>query len=194
MPHLRFIHSRIKVACKQRGFKRYPCLNGANRFNINVSLLLLYISRDALVMIFIQMSFIEYQASTDFPIQNIPFGIISTKNDHTPRPATAIGNFAVDLKTLANAGAFKGPILSHHAVRVFSQETLNQFMALGRSAWKEARATLQDLLSKDGNDMLRSNQALQAKVIYPFDQVHNHLPCEIGDYTDFYASKEHATK
>jgi fumarylacetoacetase len=45
------------------------------------------------------MSFIDYDAkTTDFPIQNIPFGIISTHQDHTPRAATAIGSYAVDLK------------------------------------------------------------------------------------------------
>jgi fumarylacetoacetase len=66
-------------------------------------------------------------------------------------------------------------------------------MALGRPAWREARQTLQDLLSKDGSDFLRSNAALQSKVLIPLSEVTNHLPATIGDYTDFYASKEHAT-
>jgi fumarylacetoacetase len=66
-------------------------------------------------------------------------------------------------------------------------------MALGRPAWREARTTIQDLLSTNGNDFLRSNQALQSKVLIPLDKVTNHLPAQIGDYTDFYASKEHAT-
>ncbi|KAJ3325361.1 hypothetical protein HDV06_004220 [Boothiomyces sp. JEL0866] len=139
------------------------------------------------------MSFVEYDADTDFPITNIPFGIISTYADPTPRPATAIGNFAVDLKALANIGAFKGPLFSKHAVHVFSQETLNDFMALGRPVWREARATIQDLLSKNGSDLLSGNKALQDKVLIPLEQVRNHLPAKIGDYTDFYSSKEHAT-
>jgi fumarylacetoacetase len=66
-------------------------------------------------------------------------------------------------------------------------------MALGRGAWREARRTLQELLSKNGSDFLRSNLALQSKVLIPLSEVTNHLPAQIGDYTDFYASKEHAT-
>jgi fumarylacetoacetase len=66
-------------------------------------------------------------------------------------------------------------------------------MALGRPAWREARATLQDLLSENGNPLLRSNRALVAKSLIPLSDVVNHLPAKIGDYTDFYASKEHAT-
>jgi fumarylacetoacetase len=77
---------------------------------------------------------------------------------------------------------------------VFSHEKLNQFMALGRPAWREARATIQDLLSVDGkNDLLRANPSLQAKVLIPLNDIQSHLPAQIGDYTDFYASKEHAT-
>lgn len=67
-------------------------------------------------------------------------------------------------------------------------------MALGRPAWREARHTLQDLLSVNGsNPLLRSNLDLRAKALVPLSTVTNHLPTEIGDYTDFYASKEHAT-
>ncbi|KAJ3270326.1 hypothetical protein HDV01_007905 [Terramyces sp. JEL0728] len=139
------------------------------------------------------MSFVDYDADTDFPITNIPFGIISTFADLAPRPATAIGNFAVDLKALANIGAFKGPLFSKHAVHAFSQETLNDFMALGRPVWREVRATIQDLLSANGSGMLSGNRALQDKVLIPLEQVRYHLPAKIGDYTDFYSSKEHAT-
>ena len=67
-------------------------------------------------------------------------------------------------------------------------------MALGRPAWREARHTIQDLLSTSGsNHLLRANQDLKAKALIPLATVTNHLPAEIGDYTDFYASKEHAT-
>ena len=66
-------------------------------------------------------------------------------------------------------------------------------MNLGRPAWKEARETLQDLLSDSGSELLRSNPALLARVLIPLENVVYHLPAQIGDYTDFYASKEHAT-
>lgn len=139
------------------------------------------------------MSFIEINPSSDFPLNNIPFGIISTATDIRPRPATAIGAYAVDLKILSDCGAFKGPLLRDHAAHIFSSPTLNPFMALGRPAWREARATLQDLLSDTGSDLLRLNTALRAKALIPLDQVVMHLQVDIGDYTDFYASKEHAT-
>lgn len=65
-------------------------------------------------------------------------------------------------------------------------------MALGRPSWREARTTLQDLFSgKD--DRLAKDDKLKAKAFIPLEKVSNHLPAEIGDYTDFYSSKEHAT-
>jgi fumarylacetoacetase len=66
-------------------------------------------------------------------------------------------------------------------------------MALGREYWREARATLQDLLSLEGSTLLRENPALQSRALIPLTLVTNHMPAVIGDYTDFYASKEHAT-
>lgn len=65
-------------------------------------------------------------------------------------------------------------------------------MALGRSAWKEARTTLTDLLSSS-NATLRDNGSLRSLALIPFSDVTMHLPSHIGDYTDFYASREHAT-
>eukprot|EP00842_Homolaphlyctis_polyrhiza_P005981 jgi/Hompol1/6384/HPOL_000768-RA len=141
------------------------------------------------------MSFITYGSDSDFPIENIPFGVISTHENPNPRAATAIGDFAVDLSVLANAGLFDGPLLAAHAKHVFSQPTLNAFMALGRPTWREARHKLQALLAADGDASapLRSNKDLRDAAIIPLTKVKTHLPCFIGDYTDFYASREHAT-
>lgn len=72
------------------------------------------------------------------------------------------------------------------------QPTLNAFMALGRPAWAEARATLLHLLSV-GEGALRDDAALRSRVLLPRSEVRMHLPAAIGDYTDFYASREHAT-
>ncbi|RKO82755.1 hypothetical protein BDK51DRAFT_24287 [Blyttiomyces helicus] len=66
-------------------------------------------------------------------------------------------------------------------------------MSLGRPAWREARETLQTLLSATGPSVLRDNAALRASALVPLASVTYHLPATIGDYTDFYASKEHAT-
>jgi fumarylacetoacetase len=65
-------------------------------------------------------------------------------------------------------------------------------MALGRSAWREARGLLQNLIS--GSDArLSNNSSLLNSALIPLNQVKNHMPADIGDYTDFYSSKEHAT-
>lgn len=77
------------------------------------------------------------------------------------------------------------------ARRIF-QPTLNAFMAKGRSYTRAVRERLQHLLSASTPD-LRDNAALRASAFVPASEVRMHVPAEIGDYTDFYASKEHAT-
>ena len=65
-------------------------------------------------------------------------------------------------------------------------------MAMGRPAWREARSLLQNLIS-GADDRLSSNDSLLKSALIPLSQVKYHMPVEIGDYTDFYSSKEHAT-
>ncbi|KAJ3101182.1 hypothetical protein HDU97_001594 [Phlyctochytrium planicorne] len=132
-------------------------------------------------------SFIPIPANSDFPIANIPFGIISSADDASHRPATIVGNHVIDLRSVAKAGLFDGPLMKAVAVEVFSQPTLNSFMSLTRPHWLETRQTLQRILSTT-----TPSQALQSAVL-PAEKTINHLPAQIGDYTDFYASKEHAT-
>ncbi|KAJ3044223.1 hypothetical protein HDV00_002901 [Rhizophlyctis rosea] len=73
------------------------------------------------------------------------------------------------------------------------QPTLNEFLKLGRPAWREARTTIQTLLRSDHPSQLRDNEQFRASVLIPLTSVRYHLPVSMGDYTDFYASKEHAT-
>eukprot|EP00041_Stephanoeca_diplocostata_P023493 m.578493 g.578493 ORF g.578493 m.578493 type:complete len:419 (-) comp22306_c1_seq16:2102-3358(-) len=136
------------------------------------------------------MSWIPYDAATsDFPIQNIPFGVFSTAAEPTPRCATRIGDTVVDLSKLADL--FTGPALSG-STSVFSQPTLNGFMALGKPAWKEARRVLQALFSGE-NPALKENEELKKAALFSVSDVSMHLFADIGDYTDFYSSKIHAT-
>lgn len=76
---------------------------------------------------------------------------------------------------------------------VLCDSTMNRFMALTRPAWRATRNKLIDLLRVDGDVSLRDNALLQREVIIPLERVTMHLPCTIGDYTDFYSSREHAT-
>jgi len=135
-------------------------------------------------------SWVEHDASSEFPLQNLPFGVFSCSR-RGPRCATAIGDKAVDLAALADAGLLAD--LPFDAGSTFRQPTLNKFMSMSRPAWRATRARLQELLATDGDDTLRRNAELVAAALQPLAEVKMHLPAQITDYTDFYASREHAT-
>lgn len=136
-------------------------------------------------------SFVEVPAGSHFPIQNLPFGVFRRRGSQAqaPRPAVAIGDFALDLAAVADAGLFDGPVLSGSPC--FHQETLNMFLGMGRPAWREARATLQKILSAD-EPVLRDNKALRNKCLVPMSDIEMVLPITVGGYTDFFCSVHHA--
>ncbi|KAA9032399.1 fumarylacetoacetase [Niallia endozanthoxylica] len=134
-------------------------------------------------------SFIETKQDSDFPIQNLPYGIVQP-SDLSPRVGTAIGDYVLDLSIIDEAGLLNGT--GAEGKNIFSASSLNPFMALGLPVWKAVREKLQYLLDQETAD-LRDNEELRAKAFYPQSKVRMLLPVQIGDYTDFYASKEHAT-
>lgn len=134
-------------------------------------------------------SFVEVRPDSHFPIQNLPYGVFRPAPGSAARPGVAIGDYVLDLSEVASAGLFDGPILKNSDC--FSQANLNKFLALGRPAWKEARATLQRLLSST-EPALRDNAALRQKSLVPLNEVEMLLPVVIGDYTDFFSSMYHA--
>ncbi|ETN83022.1 putative fumarylacetoacetase [Necator americanus] len=134
-------------------------------------------------------SFIPVPEGSDFPIQNCPYGVFSTKDNPKRRIGVAIGESILDLSAVAHL--FDGPALTNHQ-DVFKQETLNAFMSLPRAAWIEARSTIQKLLS-DNVPTLKENPELRPKAIVSQKDAVMHLPAKIGDYTDFYSSIYHAT-
>ncbi|XP_069622586.1 fumarylacetoacetase isoform X1 [Ranitomeya imitator] len=135
------------------------------------------------------MSFIPVDPDSDFPIQNLPYGIFSTEDEPRHRIGVAIGDQILDLSVIKHL--FNGPFLSGHQ-NVFFEATLNSFMALGRSAWREARQTIHQLLSAT-EPTLRDSKELRARAFVPQSLAKLHLPANIGDYTDFYSSRDHAT-
>ncbi|XP_051128933.1 fumarylacetoacetase [Andrographis paniculata] len=134
-------------------------------------------------------SFVEVHPDSHFPIQNLPYGVFKAGSDSEPRPGVAIGDYVLDLSAVASAGLFDGPYLK--SSDCFDQPNLNKLLALGRPAWKEARATLQKILSA-AEPVLRDNASLREKALLPMSKVQMLLPIMIGDYTDFFASKHHA--
>lgn len=126
------------------------------------------------------------QADGSFPVNNLPLGVYQ-KDDQAPRCCTALGDAIVDLSLLESAGLL--PVVN---APVFDAETLNVFMATGSSHWKAVRKALTALLQVDGDDRLSGNKTLLADAIIPMSDVKMQLPIAIGDYTDFYSSRQHA--
>jgi fumarylacetoacetase len=131
-------------------------------------------------------SFIDVPFESDFPIQNLPYGIFKPR-EGSPRAGVALGDLILDLSLLEELGYFRD-VTSH---QVFSSDSLNAFMALGRPVWKKTRHILQHLLSAE-TAALRDNAALRARLFHKQGEVTMQLPARIGDYTDFYSSYHHA--
>ena len=132
-------------------------------------------------------SFIPVDAASDFPIQNLPYGVFSTSALPTPRVGVAIGDYVLDLWELEQDCR-----LNVGELGVFSASTLNPFMALGPKVWTRTRARISELLRHD-NPELRDNPALRERALVPMALAKLHLPITVAGYTDFYSSKEHAT-
>jgi fumarylacetoacetase len=138
-------------------------------------------------------SWLSIPKESHFSLANVPFGIISTAANTTPRPAVAVGDYALDLSVFSSQGGFAGlnPALD---ASVFSRPTLNAFAALGRPAHRQAREHLQEVFSESTKlpQVLKDNVDLRKTALLPLKTVQMHLPMDIGDYTDFYAGLHHA--
>lgn len=140
-------------------------------------------------------SFIDVDPASHFPIQNLPYGVFRPPTGGSARVGVAIGDKILDLSVLESAGLldlaarFDG---SGTVARPFSRSTLNAFMALGRPAWSAAREQISALLRSD-TPTLRDNSSLLEAAVVDREDATMLQPVEIGDYTDFYSSKEHAT-
>ena len=132
-------------------------------------------------------SFLPVAAASDFPIQNLPYGVFSTAALPVPRVGVAIGDFVLDLWELEQDCR-----LPVRGLGVFSIPSLNPFMALGPKVWSQTRARISELLRHD-NDELRDNPGLRERSLVPMAQAKLYLPFTVAGYTDFYSSKEHAT-
>ena len=132
-------------------------------------------------------SWIDIPANSDFSLENIPFGIYS--NGGKPRAATRIGDKVVDLHVIQKAGLFAGINLSDE---VFGLPFLNDFIELGKPVTNAVRNRIQELFSKDNRE-IQNNEALKVDAILTVEKVQMHMPVKVGDYTDFYSSREHAT-
>ena len=121
-------------------------------------------------------------ADTDFPLNNLPYGVFST-DSLEPRCGVAIGDMVVDMAALEAED-----LVLLHFEPVFDVPYWNDVMDLGPKAWATLRARLIDLLETDSPD-----QAKVAPHLVPMEDIRLHLPLVVSEYTDFYAGKHHAT-
>ncbi|KAH8808016.1 hypothetical protein F5884DRAFT_857573 [Xylogone sp. PMI_703] len=135
-------------------------------------------------------SWIPVKEDSDFSLRNLPYGVFSA-NGSGPRIGTAIGEFALDLKVLAQDGVFND---LNFVTTTLQEPTLNPYAALGKDVHREVRKRLQQILEKDtklGN-ILRDNQDRRNRSLIPLSTITMHLPMVIGDYTDFFIGLAHA--
>ncbi len=135
-----------------------------------------------------RQSWLPVEENSDFPIQNIPFGVFLTPDDIITI-GSRIGNYAIDLGALHQLGYFDGIPLTDD---IFLQDTLNDFISDGKKTWRLVRNRISDLFEAS-NPSLRDQEDHRKAVLFSMDEIEMKLPVLIGDYTDFYSSKEHAT-
>ncbi|CEN40131.1 fumarylacetoacetase [Capnocytophaga cynodegmi] len=129
-------------------------------------------------------TWIDVSEDSDFPIQNIPFGVFLTPDD-VVTIGTRIGNTAVDLGAMHRLGYFKGIALADD---IFSQDCLNDFISDGKKTWRLVRNRIAEIFDVN-NSFLRDNERHRKIILFNLDEIEMQLPVRIGDYTNFYSSK-----
>jgi fumarylacetoacetase len=132
-------------------------------------------------------SWVEVPANSDFPIQNLPFGI-GASADGDARVVSRIGDMVIDLRALWLLGYLENLDFS---MKDFDSTTLNEMMGKGKQGTRSLRNRLSDLFSSD-NTELSANAEHIPQILLAIDQVTLLMPVQVGDYTDFYSSEQHA--
>ncbi|MGL4175436.1 MAG: fumarylacetoacetase [Dermatophilaceae bacterium] len=125
------------------------------------------------------MTWLDLPAGHPFGIHNLPYGVFST-GGRPPRVGTRVGDHVLDLAACAEHAGME-------SAAVWRTASLNAFLAQGRPAWSAARDWLTDQLTTEAH-----RDAVEPHLV-PLDEVRLHLPIEVADYVDFYASEHHAT-
>ena len=125
-------------------------------------------------------TWIPVPKNSDFPIQNIPFGICLINNKKVG--VSRIGDSVINLSVLFEEGCFKNIISRNY----FANDYLNSFLDLNKKTWRLVRDKISELFSKEMNESLKS------KCLSNIKDVTMSMPVRVGDYTDFYSSRQHA--
>jgi len=121
------------------------------------------------------------QPGTDFPIQNLPFGVFRGE-DGNGRIGVAIGDEILDVPAAIEDGGLELP---GDTACALCAQTLNQFMGQGKASWRAARHSISSFLASDAE--------AHPELLHPQADARMLMPAKIGDYTDFYAARHHAT-
>lgn len=133
-------------------------------------------------------SWIQVPENSDFPIQNLPFGVCS-QDGGKPFVASRVGDMVINLKALHVLGYLENLPFE---LADFDTFYLNPMMKKGKKAVRELRNRLSKLTDINYSDLQKNTQHVE-QVLCSINSVSMHLPVQIGDYTDFYSSREHAT-
>ena len=128
-----------------------------------------------------RISWLHVDKNSDFPIQNIPFGVFLTRDDIITI-GTRIGDTAIDLGALHQLGYFDGIPLTDD---IFLQDTLNDFIAGGRKTWRAVRNRIAQIFDAN-NDTLKNNTKHKETILFRLDEIEMQLPVQIGDYTPIF--------
>ncbi|MCH2214087.1 MAG: fumarylacetoacetase [Flavobacteriales bacterium] len=132
-------------------------------------------------------SWVNVTENSDFPIQNLPFGIFS-KEGISPRTGVALGDQVIDLSALHSNGFLNELPFGKEDL---TSAVLNDMMKHGKQAFRDLRDRIADIFDANGNYVDRKSEIESS--LHSQDSVAMHLPVHVGDYTDFYSSIEHAT-
>ena len=131
-------------------------------------------------------SWIEIPQDSDFPIQNIPFGIATQKNAKEGRVVTRIGDTVIDISQLGELGYLNELGID---ISVFYEDKLNAFIELGKETTRTVRDRISDLF-KAGNTEIKEDD--KKSILTSINEIDMLMPVQVGDYTDFYSSEQHA--
>ena len=129
-------------------------------------------------------------ADTDFPVQNLPFGVYTDPETGAGKVGIAIGDMILDVTAARAKGIIGGA--ADDAAGACGGDTLNELMAMGGRHWSALRAAASRAL-RSGTDEGEAAEAVADEILVAQVDVTMRLPARIGDYTDFYSSIFHAT-
>ncbi|MCT4665255.1 MAG: fumarylacetoacetase [Flavobacteriales bacterium] len=132
-------------------------------------------------------SWISVEENSDFPIQNIPFGA-GRKGNNSIVGLSRIGETAINLDAMQELGYFEGIDLPEN---IFAHDNLNPFLELTKTVWRAVRERISEIFDSE-NDSLKNNEDHKNQILIPLSEVTMEMPVFVGDYTDFYSSRQHA--